>query len=341
MKSMDACKCSYISIVYMLLFMNLHTSAFISNRWPVECIIFRNGQFCSRKLANRAKKLCRLEVVSAYKGKKNAVIEYAEKKEIKVIRWPLESNLQGFHIGIVVSFGHLIPLNIINSFPLGMLNVHASLLPRWRGAAPIIYSLINGDTQTGITIMKIMPEKFDIGEIVAQEKLDIHVDEILPELYAKLAKVGANVLTDVIGKLPQALSSSKPQEKIGITYAPKVTSKISLVKWDEMTAKNVYDLHRGLLGLYPLTTKFHNTTMKLFDIQQASKPSSETNPEDDVPGFVRFDRKSDTLIVTCKGPSWVSIKKVTMTGRSPMSAVDFRNGFMQGKIKKKIFFGKM
>lgn len=67
---------------------------------------------------SRAKKLCRLEVVSAYKGKKNAVIEYAEKKEIDVIRWPLENNPQDFHIGIVVSFGHLIPLNIINSFPL-------------------------------------------------------------------------------------------------------------------------------------------------------------------------------------------------------------------------------
>lgn len=60
-----------------------------------------------------------------------------------------------------------------------------------------------------------------------------------------------------------------------------------------------------------------------------------------LPGFVRFDRKSNVLIVTCKGPSWVSIKKVLMMGRSPMSAMDFRNGFMQGKIKKKIFFGKM
>lgn len=232
----------------------------------------------------------------------------------------------------------MIPLNIINSFPLGMLNVHASLLPRWRGAAPIIYSLINGDTQTGITIMKIMPEKFDIGEIVAQEKLDIHPDEILPELYVKLAKMGANILVDVIRKLPQILSFSRPQEKIGITYAPKITSKISLVKWDEMTAKNVYDLHRGLLGLYPLTTKFGDKTIKLFDVQQTSKPISGTNAENDVPGLVRFDRKSSALIVACKGPSWISIKRVIMAGHSPMSAMDFRNGFMQGKMKEKIFF---
>lgn len=66
--------------------------------------------------------------------------------------------------------------------------------------------------------------------------------------------------------------------------APKITSKISLVKWDEMTAKNMYDLHRGLLGLYPLTTKFGDKTIKLFDVQQTLKPISVTNAENDVPG---------------------------------------------------------
>ncbi|XP_014473704.1 PREDICTED: methionyl-tRNA formyltransferase, mitochondrial isoform X2 [Dinoponera quadriceps] len=282
-------------------------------RGPWNVLFFGTDNFSLTSLQSlydeyRAKKLRRLEVVS------------------------------DFHIGIVVSFGHLIPLNIINSFPLGMINVHASLLPRWRGAAPIIYSLINGDAETGITIMKIMPEKFDIGEVITQERINIHADETLPELHAKLARIGAKVLVSTIGKLPDILSSSRPQERIGITYAPKVTSKISLVKWDEMTAKNVYDLHRGLLGLHPLTTKFRDTAIKLFDVRQVSKPIDGTNPEDDdVPGFVRFDKKSNVLIVTCKGPSWVSIKKVIVSGRSPMSAMDFRNGFMQGKMKKLFF----
>jgi len=132
----------------------------------------------------------------------------------------------------------------------------------------------------------------------------------------KLAKLGANVLIDVIRKLPQILSSSKPQGKLGITYgnlllllskqqntsifqllhlnyfidiswwlhfvAPKVTSKISLVKWDEMTAKNVYDLHRALLGLYPLKTKFDGMTIKLLNVRQTSKPRGGINM--DVPG---------------------------------------------------------
>ncbi|EZA61911.1 Methionyl-tRNA formyltransferase, mitochondrial [Ooceraea biroi] len=313
---------------------------------PWNVLFFGTDNFSVESLRSlydeyRAKKLRRLEVVSVYKEKKNAVVRYAEEKGIIVNRWPLERTLEDFHIGIVVSFGHLIPSNIINSFPLGMLNVHASLLPRWRGAAPIIYSLINGDTQTGITIMRIMPKKFDIGDIVTQERLDIHADETLPELHAKLARMGANVLLDVIGKLPQVLSSARPQETAGITYAPKITSKISLVKWSSMTARNVYDLHRGLLGLYPLTTRFKNKTIKLFDVRQAPEPARATNPESEVAGLVRFDRKNKVLIVTCKGPSWISIEKVVLAGHSAMDATDFRNGFMQGEMKENrfIFFG--
>ncbi|EFN79099.1 Methionyl-tRNA formyltransferase, mitochondrial [Harpegnathos saltator] len=287
-RNVKSCEITSLYTAYNIRKELLHSSA-TRGQWRV--LFFGTDNFALESLRSlyneyRTKKLLRLEVVSVYKKKTNPIIKYAEEKKIVVNRWPLENNPQDFHIGIVVSFGHLIPLNIIKSFPFGMINVHASLLPRWRGAAPIIYSLINGDTETGITIMKIMPEKFDIGEIIAQERTDIHADETLPEVYAKLAKIGADVLVDVVRKLPE-ISSLRPQERIGITYAPKVTSKISLVKWDEMTAKNVYDLHRGLLELYPLTTKFGDTVIKLFDVRQVSKSTDGTNPEDDdVPGDI-------------------------------------------------------
>ncbi|XP_036144521.1 methionyl-tRNA formyltransferase, mitochondrial isoform X2 [Monomorium pharaonis] len=216
-----------------------------------------------------------------------------------------------------------------------MLNIHSSLLPRWRGAAPTIHSLIKGDTQTGITIMKVA-EKFDVGDIVTQEKVDIYADETRLELDMKLAKLGANVLIDVMEKLPQILSSSRPQGKIGITYAPKVTSKTCLVKWDEMTAKNVYDLQRALVGVYPLKTKLDGVTIKLLDVRQTSKPEDGRNA--DVPGFARFDRKNNALVVTCKGPSWISVKKVIVKGHLVMSALDFRNGFIRGRKKDWILF---
>ncbi|TGZ53431.1 Methionyl-tRNA formyltransferase, mitochondrial [Temnothorax longispinosus] len=296
----------------------------------------------------KAERLCRLEVATVPTRKRNFVRQFAEEKGLVINEWPLATNPQGFHIGIVVCFGHLIPLSIINSFPFGILNIHFSLLPRWRGASPDIYALMNGDTQTGITIMKVA-EKFDTGDIVAQEKIDIHADETRPELNMKLAKLGANVLIDVIRKLPQVLSSSRPQGKVGITYAPKITSKIAVVKWDEMTAKNVYDLHRALLGSYSLKTKFDGTGIKLLDVRQTSISSTGVKNADvpdkmcvinvkPLPGFAKFDWKSKQLIVTCKGPSWISVTKVIVEKCSVMSAQAFANGFILGRKKDGILF---
>lgn len=92
-----------------------------------------------------------------------------------------------------------------------MINVHASLLPKWRGAAPIVYALANGDKKTGVTIMRIKPRKFDVGEIVKQAEIEITDDMQMPELYEKLANLGSNLLLEVVNTLPDALLAAKEQ----------------------------------------------------------------------------------------------------------------------------------
>lgn len=99
-----------------------------------------------------------------------------------------------------------------------MLNVHASLLPRWRGAAPIIYAIAHGDKKTGITIMKLKPHKFDIGEIVEQAARNITDDMKMPELYDELSTLGANVLIKVLRQLPEKLNNAKEQSESGVTF---------------------------------------------------------------------------------------------------------------------------
>lgn len=96
--------------------------------------------------------------------------------------------------------------------------MHASLLPRWRGAAPIIHAILNEDTKTGVTIMRIRPEKFDIGDIVTQKSIDIPKNIILPTLYTALAELGANVLMNTLYSLPECLDKSIPQSNLGVTY---------------------------------------------------------------------------------------------------------------------------
>lgn len=94
----------------------------------------------------------------------------------------------------------------------GMLNVHASLLPKWRGAAPIVHAIANGDTKTGVTIMKIKPRRFDVGEIVQQAEIEIGEDMQMPEVYEKLAHLGSQVLLEVVKTLPEVLKTAKEQD---------------------------------------------------------------------------------------------------------------------------------
>lgn len=98
-----------------------------------------------------------------------------------------------------------------------MLNVHASLLPRWRGAAPIIYAIAKGDKQTGVTIMKVKPDKFDVGEIVMQKPFDLNEDVTMPEVHEKLSQIGASALLDCVKTLPDSLKNCKEQPSEGVT----------------------------------------------------------------------------------------------------------------------------
>lgn len=127
--------------------------------------------------------------MTSFKAYGNPIKKFANQNSLKCFGWPItdfDVKENHYDLGVVVSFGHLIPESIIKAFPLlvlcritstkfklkfvyyrGMINVHASLLPKWRGASPIIYSILNDDPVTGVSIMKIEPKKFDIGEVIS------------------------------------------------------------------------------------------------------------------------------------------------------------------------------
>ena len=144
---------------------------------------------------------------------------YCDKHQIVHHDWPPCTTLcQEFDVGIVSSFGHLIPSNIIDSFSGGTYNVHGSLLPKYRGAAPIIHALLNGDSSTGVTIMEVRPEKFDIGDIIAKEEFKIMEDDDRISLTSKAADVGASLLLEVLQDLDRFLPLRQKQEKSQISY---------------------------------------------------------------------------------------------------------------------------
>lgn len=213
-----------------------------------------------------------------------------------------------------------------------MLNVHASLLPRWRGAAPVIYALASGDTTTGVSIMRIRPKHFDRGEILLQNKIDIGKHVRLPELYNQLAHLGAVSLINVISRLPSILENCKPQSDDGVTLAPRVTSKIAIIDWNKHSALELYNLSRAIDGLYQITTYFNGNAVKLYNVKEFNRAGSKVKP-----GSLFFDKVHKLLLVQCSDGMCISSDKIGIN-KKVISALDFNNGYVKNMpVEKRIF----
>ncbi|KAL0882463.1 hypothetical protein ABMA27_000936 [Loxostege sticticalis] len=275
-----------------------------------------------------------LDLVTSNSSKNRTEIEkYATSESLKIITWPLQQlNALQYDIGLIVAFGHLIKDDVLNRFPLGMVNVHPSLLPRWRGAAPIIHTLMHGDQETGVTLMKIKANVFDVGEIISQKRVQVPKDIRLPELTEQLSDLGADMLVECMRTLPDSLACAQPQSKEGVTYANKINKSISEVRWSEMDALQVYNLYRAIFGLYPLTTTFRNKQMKLLNAFLDTMEVEENN----LPaGTLQYCKRTNALKFLCKDKRYIYFKSVRIVGKREISALDFYNGYIKNTSVEK------
>ncbi|KAL5288911.1 MTFMT family protein [Megaselia abdita] len=277
-----------------------------------------------------------LSVVTSFKSPANPVKCYAEKESLTLHSWPLkDTEVYQHDLGVVVSFGHLIPEKIISSFPLGMINVHASLLPKWRGAAPIVYSIMSGDTKTGVSIMRIEPKHFDIGDILAQDVVEISPNMLMPELHRELSLKGADLLLKTIQSYPSSFKESVKQESSLVTYAPKVTPSLTEISWNTQSSKQVYDLFRSLFSYKELTTRFKKLSVKIVELRLIEKTEStvrtteSSNQTVNPPGTVEYVKSKKALRVFCADGGFVEVTKLKVDGKKVMSAGDFNNGFLK------------
>ncbi|EDW84516.1 uncharacterized protein Dwil_GK13097 [Drosophila willistoni] len=268
-----------------------------------------------------------LGVVTSFKSPANCVRVFAEQANLPLQSWPIEtSHCLDYDLGVVVSFGHLIPVHLIQAFPKGMINVHASLLPLWRGAAPIIYAIMNKDAQTGVSIMKIEPHHFDIGAILAQREMAIKSDILMPELHEKLAHLGADLLVDTVNNLQQRLANARLQDNKNSSYAPKITNKIAEVSWAALNAEDIYTRYRALYGFKNLTTSFHGKQIQLIELRLPKKQDERVQLK---PGCLSYQRPLKSLLIGCANNSQVEVLQLRVEGRKCMSAQDFNNGFLR------------
>ena len=219
-----------------------------------------------------------------------------------------------YDIGITAEYGLLIPKHVLESPRHGILNVHTSLLPKYRGASPIQSAILNGDTETGVTIMKI-DVGLDTGPILLQKKIPIHEHESFGEVEKKLAQLGVSLLYEAIPAYIDGRLVPVPQEHDQATACRELTRRDGQIDWQKSSTE-IYNQYRALAPWPGVWSVWQGKRVKFLEIE----PLGDRLP----PGAVRA--KDGTLLVGCAGGS-VEIKKIQLEGKKAMSAADFIHGY--------------
>jgi methionyl-tRNA formyltransferase len=223
----------------------------------------------------------------------------------------------GADAAVVAAYGLILPPPFLTAPRLGCLNVHASLLPRWRGAAPIQRALLAGDKVTGITIMR-MEEGLDTGPILLQESIPIAADATAAGLSADLAVLGGRLMLAALGGLAEGRLRPQPQPQNGVTYAAKIGREEGRLDWRLPST----DLERRVRALDPSPGSFFDTASERIRVQAAL---ALPGPAGGVPGTVLDDR----LAIAC-GEGVLRLLRLQRPGRKPVDAPAFLRGFPIG-----------
>ena len=227
--------------------------------------------------------------------------------------------LQGLNpqLIVVAAYGKLLPKAVLDLPPYGCINVHSSLLPKYRGAAPINWAVINGDTETGVTIMH-MAEALDAGDIIAQAVTPIDPNESVETLHDRLAEIGATLLSETVADIEAGRATRAPQDESQFTYAPMLSRELSPIDW----SRPAWEIHNQIRGLVPwpaTTMELNGTTIKVY---AASLTGEITHAQPGTP--VRADKKG--LLMACGDGQLLRVEELQAPGKKRMRAVDYLRG---------------
>lgn len=213
---------------------------------------------------------------------------------------------------IVAAFGQIIPQRMLDLAPLGNINVHGSLLPRWRGAAPMQYALMAGDAETGVTTMQ-MSAGLDTGDILLQASLSLSDDETLGTLEPKLADLGASLLLDTLARLAAGDCPRAPQNETFVTLAPSLPPTIGMLDWTR-PARALHNLVRGITPRPGAYTLWQGRRLKVWRTSLSGAPSSAQ------PGVVESVGTQGILVSTGEGALLLNEVQPESKGRMDAAA---------------------
>jgi len=228
-------------------------------------------------------------------------------------------------IMVVAAYGQILPKAVLQIPKLGCLNIHASLLPRWRGAAPMERAILEGDKETGISIMK-MNEGLDTGDILLEKKCTISNHETAQTLHDTLSNIGANAILETLNMLPTL--KVRPQQNNEATYAEKVTKDEAQIDWHQSAEK----ISRVIRAFNPrpiaytnaMAKQFKNRVLRIIEAEIVNRQTTNSPGE-----VIKYD-KDVCYIATSNGV--INLEKVQLSGKNKVSIKDFNNAYQLIKL---------
>ena len=222
----------------------------------------------------------------------------------------------GADLAVVVAYGKILPPEFLSAPRFGCVNVHFSLLPRYRGAAPVNWALVNGEAETGVTTMKIVQE-LDAGPVLLQKAVGIGDAETAPQLLNRLADLGADLVSETLKRLDEILP--QPQSDEEATYAPVLKREDGLIDW----SLDAFAIERRVRGLQPWPNAYTTFRSRRLVIWNASAQAIAGRSF--APGKI-ITAHGDSLIIECGGATGLQLLEVQPESGRRLSARDFLNG---------------
>ncbi len=220
---------------------------------------------------------------------------------------------------VVAAYGQILPGWLLSTARIAPVNVHASLLPRYRGAAPIAWAVLNGDSTTGVTIM-LMAEGLDSGAICLQREVPIPPNQTAGELSVEVAEIGADLLIRALDGLEKGTIHPVPQDESKACWAPRITKEQSAISW-QTAASHIHNQIRGLNPWPVAQTDFRGERVRIWRSLPASRPGDASKP-----CGTFLEPSKDGIYVQCGEGTVLEILEVQLPGKSRISGRAFANG---------------
>ncbi|MCL4123374.1 UNVERIFIED_CONTAM: hypothetical protein GTU68_025287 [Idotea baltica] len=289
---------------------------------PTLKALYNSDQFnIAAVITQKDKKLGR-----GQKVRLSAIKKYAKDNNIRIIQpSSIKKNTESFlntlegsgeiDLAIVIAYGQILPKEVLNFPKIDCINLHASLLPRWRGAAPIQRAIMAGDSKTGVCIMK-MEEGLDTGPVYCKEEIKIEDNDNFETLHNKLSSLSAEILLEKLPDIISAKITATEQDKSGITYAKKITKEDEKINWNNKAV----DIQQQISALSPFPGAYallNNKRIKLFKSEIIDTSSKKE------PGELTINK--DSLYIYCN-PGLLKINELQLESKKKMKTSDFLKG---------------